>query len=244
MTASLNVNDVRERERARRIRLILTGAGAVFATAWFAWIVMLLGQSEPLSPAESRLASVQSAPPADSTVAAVSPAPASVRGQPLDLAPPPAAASENQPPPVAVQAERPTVPVPMTQAAAPVPSDPPDAQPAPVVAPAPPLSRSEIREVQKRLRDFGFNPGAIDGVAGHRTEVATQRYLEARGQPQLAPTDRDLLGQLRRDPARASVQTPASTQVAQRAAGTSFDPFRPVKAAGAGITRFFQSVFR
>ncbi len=114
--------------------------------------------------------------------------------------------------------------------------------------------------MQKRLLGFGFDPGPVDGVAGLRTEVATQHYLEARGQPQMLPTDRQLLEQLRQDPAPQVAQTPVQTQVAQRPvqsdgrgtpAATStqqsqraFDPFLPVKAAGAEITRWLSTVFR
>src|SRR5262249_50816547 len=46
-----------ERERVRKLRLVLTGAGAVFATAGLAWFVVLLG--EPEAPASTgRIASV------------------------------------------------------------------------------------------------------------------------------------------------------------------------------------------
>jgi peptidoglycan hydrolase-like protein with peptidoglycan-binding domain len=142
---------------------------------------------------------------------------------------------------------------PPTQTAAAPPSEPPQAQPERAAAPRPsPLGREEIREVQKRLRGFGFNPGPIDGVPGRQTEIATQSYLEARGQPQLPPTDHDLLAQLRQDPAPQVVQAPPATQVAQRPsqyAGqqpqrSSFDPFQPVKYAGTEITRFFQAILR
>ncbi len=109
--------------------------------------------------------------------------------------------------------------------------------------------------MQKRLAGFGFNPGAIDGVAGRRTEEAAQRYLETRGQPQMPPTDPQMLEQLRQDTAPPI----APTHTAQRANGSGtwsgqgataqparrqFDPFEPVKIAGTEITRFLQSVFR
>ena len=42
-----------ERERARKLRLALMGAGAVVATAGFAWVVVLLGEPETL-PAAAR----------------------------------------------------------------------------------------------------------------------------------------------------------------------------------------------
>ena len=108
--------------------------------------------------------------------------------------------------------------------------------------------------MQKRLAGFGFNPGPIDGVAGRQTEIATQHYLEARAQPQMPPTEPQLLEQLRQDPA-----PPVAPQVVQRAgrpdpgtaqgsspppARRAFDPFEPVKVAGAQITHWLQSAFR
>ena len=91
----------------------------------------------------------------------------------------------------------------------------------------------------------------IDGVAGLRTEVATQHYLEARGQPQMPPTDRQLLEQLRQETAPPVVQPQVAQRAAQPAAQgsappprRSVDPFEPVKVAGAQITRWLQSAFR
>ena len=74
----------------------------------------------------------------------------------------------------------------------------------------------------------------------------------------MPPTERALLEQLRQDSNPQVVQTPV--QVAQRPVQSdgrtgqasnsgqqpqrgSFDPFQPVKIAGAEITRFLQSVF-
>jgi peptidoglycan hydrolase-like protein with peptidoglycan-binding domain len=108
--------------------------------------------------------------------------------------------------------------------------------------------------VQKRLLAFGFDPGPIDGVPGRQTQIATQHYLEARGEPQMPPTEPQLLENLRQDP--APTVAPPSPQVAQRATQSdgygaqaaqqrrSFDPFQPVKLAGAEITRWLQSAFR
>ena len=58
-----------------------------------------------------------------------------------------------------------------------------------------------MREVQKRLQGFGFNPGPADGVAGRMTAGAVMNYQQSRGQPQTGDIDRDLLEQLRQDPA-------------------------------------------
>ncbi len=79
----------------------------------------------------------------------------------------------------------------------------------PVAAPAsnePPLLRDEVREVQAMLRSFGFNPGPVDGIPGRMTDAAVMRYQEARAQPQIGKVDRDLLEQLRQDPAPQVVQ--------------------------------------
>jgi len=247
-----------ERERARKLRLALTGAGAVFATAGLAWFVVVLG--EPDAPATARpIAATLPAPPV--TVASAEPAPPPTPA--VDPPPAPPAVAESQPagPAVPVQAATPSslpsTPAPAPQTAAAVPNDPPAATPPSAPAPAPPpLSREGIREVQKRLAGFGFNPGPIDGVAGRRTEEATQRYLETRGQPQMPPNDPQMLEQLRQDPAApvAQPQTvqrpngsngrPAQSGQAGANQRRSFDPFEPVKVAGTEITRFFQSVFR
>ena len=109
--------------------------------------------------------------------------------------------------------------------------------------------------MQKRLLAFGFDPGPIDGVPGRQTQIATQHYLEARGEPQMPPTEPQLLDNLRQDP--TPPVAPPQPQVAQRAAQPdaygaqtaqqrqrSFDPFQPVKVAGAEITRWLQSAFR
>jgi hypothetical protein len=238
-----------ERERARKLRLVLGGVGAVAVTAGIAWFVVFL--AEPEAPAaSSQIVSAQPAPPAPaSPVAMASTVPEPPAPQTAEAPPPPAA-----PPPVVDTqlASPPPSPAPPQTVAAP-PSDPPPVEPAPA---ARPLRRDEIREVQKRLAGFGFNPGPADGVAGRQTEVATQRYLEARGQPQMPPTEPQLLDQLRQDPAPQVAQTPQVAQRSQPRAGQagqaanspparrSFDPFEPVKVAGAEITRWLQSAFR
>jgi hypothetical protein len=242
-----------ELERARRLRLMLGGAGAVVATACIAWFVVVLGQPETTPAVAGPVATAEPAAPVVMASAVPTPQPPPVEAPP-PVTPPVTRVVETQPPaaPVAAPAVSPPPPAPQIAAA-------PPSEPAPQVAPtpaAPPpapaataLSRGEIREVQKRLQGFGFNPGPIDGVAGTRTEVATQHYLETRGQPQMPPTDRQLLEQLRQDPAPQ-----AAPQVAQRAARPaaqgsppprrSLDPFEPVKVAGAQITHWLQSAFR
>lgn len=70
--------------------------------------------------------------------------------------------------------------------------------------PPPPLRSDEVREIQTRLRAFGFNAGPIDGELGDRTQGAIARYRQERGLAQ-AKADRDLLERLRRDPAPRAV---------------------------------------
>jgi peptidoglycan hydrolase-like protein with peptidoglycan-binding domain len=91
-----------------------------------------------------------------------------------------------------------------------------------------------MREVQARLRSFGFNPGPVDGSPGAMTDGAVMRYQQNRGQPQTGKVDRELLEQLRQDPAPTVVQRatgpyarPTSSRGPQRS-----DPFAPVRAAG------------
>jgi peptidoglycan hydrolase-like protein with peptidoglycan-binding domain len=43
------------------------------------------------------------------------------------------------------------------------------------------LGREEAKEIQARLRSFGFNPGPVDGVPGGLTEGAITRYQQNRG---------------------------------------------------------------
>lgn len=87
-------------------------------------------------------------------------------------------------------------------------------EPSPAPAPSPaPLDRAEVRDVQARLRGFGFDPGPIDGDPGARTLAAAWRYQENRNQPRSEAIDRALLEQLRLDPAPVVVPP---VQVAQR----------------------------
>jgi peptidoglycan hydrolase-like protein with peptidoglycan-binding domain len=52
------------------------------------------------------------------------------------------------------------------------------------VAGSPPVPRSqeEIRLLQLRLQDAGFDPGPFDGVMGAKTKVALEQYQEAQRQ--------------------------------------------------------------
>jgi hypothetical protein len=129
-------------------------------------------------------------------------------------APPAMAATPTESaPPVMVAAAQPTV-VPDTT------PSPPPTEPAPSsaeAAPAP-LRGEEVREIQKRLQGFGFNPGPADGVAGRMTATAALNYQLSRGQPPSNEIDRDLLEQLRQDPAPQVAPPAPVVRTAQRAA--------------------------
>jgi membrane-bound lytic murein transglycosylase B len=45
----------------------------------------------------------------------------------------------------------------------------------------PPLTVSEIRELQARLNAIGYDAGVVDGIAGRRTRTALQQFQQARG---------------------------------------------------------------
>jgi peptidoglycan hydrolase-like protein with peptidoglycan-binding domain len=112
------------------------------------------------------------------------------------------------------------------------------------------LQRDEMREVQMRLRSFGFNPGPVDGAPGAMTESAVMHYQRNRGQPQTGKVDRDLLEQLRQDPAPQVAQRaprPASRPVAGATTSPGprpSDPFDPVRAAGDRLGRWLESLVR
>jgi peptidoglycan hydrolase-like protein with peptidoglycan-binding domain len=117
-----------------------------------------------------------------------------------------------------VAASRPTVlpdVAPAAPAMAPAPSS-AAAPTMPAASAAPePLRGEEVREIQKRLQGFGFNPGPADGVVGRMTAAAVTNYQLSRGQAQGGDIDRDLLEQLRQDSAPQVAAPPQRT--AQRA---------------------------
>lgn len=119
----------------------------------------------------------------------------------------------------------------------------------PAVEPAPnqaALRRDEMREIQARLRSFGFNPGPVDGVPGLMTEDAVQHYQRHRGQRQTGTVDRELLEQLRQDPAPQVAQPAArpDARAARSPAPRRADPFEPVRAAGNRLGQWLRSLTR
>ncbi len=100
-----------------------------------------------------------------------------------------------------------------------------------------------MKEIQARLRSFGFNPGPVDANAGRLTKDAVVRYQRARGRAQTGAVDRDLLEQLRQDPAPQVAQRAA--RPGPRATGKQrSDPFEPVRAAGDRLGRWMDSLVR
>ena len=127
---------------------------------------------------------------------------------------------------------------PPPSAPAAVASAPSTPQPAETVQSEVPLRPDEVREVQARLRSFGFNPGLVDGIAGPMSVEAATRYQQDRGQPQTGRIDGALLEQLRQDPA------PQVTAPAPRPAARRSDPFEAVRAAGDRLSRWLGSLTR
>jgi len=108
------------------------------------------------------------------------------------------------------------------------------------------LRIDEVKELQVKLRTFGFNPGAVDGVAGPMTQSAAMRYQQARGQWQTGTVDRELLAQLREDPAPQPVeQTAAPEPRPPRAARPRYaDPFDSMRTAAQRAGRWLDSLLR
>ena len=217
-----------DQARERRLIVALSVVLAATVAASVGYFVSTI-DSQPVPPLASAATRPQPAPPVETAAAAPAPA--------LDSAPAasPAPAESAADTPAAEPATAETA-----QAA--------DSQAAPVNGtPNPaPLQRDDVREIQAKLRSFGFNPGPVDGNPGRMTEGAVRRYQQDRGQPQTGEIDNALLQQLRQDPAPPAVQ-----QVAQRAARPArspgprrSDPFEPVRAAGNRFGQWMDSLVR
>ena len=61
------------------------------------------------------------------------------------------------------------------------------------------LSTAEIREIQSRLAELGFEPGPLDGISGPRTRRAIEAYQTAKGLEVTGTPSSDLLASLRKD---------------------------------------------
>jgi DNA-binding NarL/FixJ family response regulator len=226
-----------DRTRTRRQRLVLgfaVGAIACSAVAYFVPTIRLV--AVPLSPSTAASTAALAEPAALVSMAAATPTPA-----PPDPASPSSAPSSPSPAtdvaytPAVVPASAQTVPAADGQQA--------------LVDPAAnqtPLRRDEMREVQARLRSFGFNPGPVDGAPGAMTDGAVMRYQQNRGQPQTGKVDRELLEQLRQDPAPTVVQraTGPYARPSLSPGPRHSDPFAPVRAAGDRLGQWLDSRLR
>jgi hypothetical protein len=132
--------------RERRLIVGLSVAVAVTVGAGIAYLVSTV-DSRPVPPFPSVAARPEPASSLERTSAA------------------PAAASPDSPLPAAGVVYTPAVEAASATLAA-------DKQPAPVAATPSdaPLGRDDVREIQARLRSFGFNPGPVDGT-GRMTEA-------------------------------------------------------------------------
>ncbi len=63
-----------------------------------------------------------------------------------------------------------------------------------------PLSRSERLELQERLSNQGFDPGAADGIIGANTRSAIRSFQQQLGWPADGHPTQELLGRLRAEP--------------------------------------------
>ena len=214
-----------DQARERRLIVGLSVAVAVTVGAGIAYLVSTV-DSRPVPPLTNVAARPEPASSLEKTIAA------------------PAAASPDSPSPAASVADTPSVeaaPAPAALAA--------DKPPAPVEATPSdaPLRRDEVREIQARLRSLGFNPGPVDGAAGRMTEGAVMRYQRDRARPQTGEIDRQLLAELRQDPAAQLAQRAARPD--GRAAAHSprprrSDPFEPVRIAGDRFGQWLESLTR
>ena len=231
--------------RARRLKTALGAAGAAVLTAGVAWFIVVIA-TPPDPPSPRATASTERATPIE--MAAVAPAPPPSPSTSLSSAPPssssPLANVPSSPAVVPVAAQ--VVPATVSEKA------PVELAPVEPAREQAPLRRDEVREVQTRLRSFGFNPGPLDGAAGPMTQAAVIHYQQNRGQLQTSAVDRQLLEQLRQDPAPQVV----APQVAQRSArpgparttnssgARSSDPFEPMRTAAHRFEQWVQSLGR
>ena len=216
-----------DRTRARRQRLVLGLAGGAIACSSIIYLVPTPGLGVAPSPSAALpepalLLSMVVATPIPALPDPASPSPAPSPSPAINVAYAPAVV------PAAVQA----APAADSQQAL--------AEMAPNEAP---LRRDEAREVQARLRSFGFNPGPVDGDPGAMTEGAIRRYQQNRRQPQTGKVDRELLEQLRHDPAPKIVQRTAGPY-ARPTPSRRANPFESVRAAGDRLGQWLNSRLR
>lgn len=104
-----------------------------------------------------------------------------------------------------------------TGAAAPPPFPGTEAGPAPTEPSAPtpatsPLTRAEVKALQAKLQELGFQPGPADGVAGRRTMRAVKAFQRAHGLGATGIIDRQILKAVLDAPARQTSHATSATE--------------------------------
>jgi peptidoglycan hydrolase-like protein with peptidoglycan-binding domain len=81
------------------------------------------------------------------------------------------------------------------------------------------MQQTDVRQVQERLKEAGFNPGPVDGQLGPQTREALKEYQKAHGLPQTGQLDeptRDLLMAQRPQDVPGGRQTPGGSTGSMR----------------------------
>jgi peptidoglycan hydrolase-like protein with peptidoglycan-binding domain len=81
------------------------------------------------------------------------------------------------------------------------------------------MQQGDIRQVQERLKEAGFNPGPVDGQLGAQTREAIREYQKAHGLPQTGQLDeptRDLLMAQKPQHTPGRMQTPGGSTGSMR----------------------------
>lgn len=74
------------------------------------------------------------------------------------------------------------------------------------------ISAENIQEMQRVLRDQGYDPGRVDGTMDDQTRQALRRFQDVRNIPQTGRLDRDTVGQLEKAGAHFTGQLGALRQ--------------------------------
>lgn len=75
------------------------------------------------------------------------------------------------------------------------------------------LDASEIKQLQAKLAELGFEPGPADGIIGPQTTGAIERFQRARGQPVTGAVTRQLLDQLASKPPERSADAQSPSRI-------------------------------
>ena len=95
------------------------------------------------------------------------------------------------------------------------------------------LNHEQIQQVQKHLKDAGFDPGPIDGILGESTRAAVREFQQKHGLPQTGHLDETTRQQLMSQaPHQApGMQAPRESTPGSAPSGTS--PSSPGTPSGA-----------